>query len=396
LAFNKVVITLLSLLFSAVLLSLNFMTVNSIEAPQSEKNPPERRSEQRSERRPLSPLPSPLPLIRVQKNAGHEGEIKAAVEANILEYASISPEVQPQQKSFDLVQPSRSPEEKNPNHSIPSQGQLPKAANFGFTKVQAVIEADTLVLQTSGARSPADLAADSTLDAVPEFADDFSIRQDLYLDDATLHGPGQEPREALAGVEEAPIPLIEIQYDRNGNYDARQTWANVELPDLLARAMLAEENEKLFDPDRGPDFIGAGWVMVNRTETDDFFDYADDSLYGALVPYFQFALGGVLDQTGKVLPGNAAIVANPEAYPSWFGGSPQESYWKAYQIAIGILLETIPDPTAGALYFADFYINNAGESVAFEDGRTRFWNTGYPSCSIPELERRGSAPWSTN
>jgi hypothetical protein len=382
LAFNKVVITLLSLLFSAVLLSLNFMTVNSIAVPQTDI---------------------------LEKNPAHKIELQAAVQSNILKYAALSPEVQFHRKSYALVQPSPSPEEKTQDHGVSGQGSLPQEANYGFTKIEAVLEGNTLVLQTSGPRPSADsrvgtLAAVPTLAVAPEFGEGFSIRQDFYLDDPALHGLGADARGEPVGVEEAPlpaaeaapIPLIEIQYDRNGNYDARQTWADVELPDLLARAMLAEENEKLFDPDRVPDFIGAGWVMVNRTETDGFFDYADDSLYGALVPYFQFALGGVLDPAGKVLPGNAAIVANPAAYPSWFGGRPQESYWNAYQIALGILLETIPDPTGGALYFADFYRNKAGESVPFEDGRTRFWNTGYPSFSIPELERRGSAPWSTN
>lgn len=361
-AFNKVIITLFSLLLSGVLLSLNFLTVNSIEAGQSDV---------------------------LEKESGKQVELKAASEENIWKYTSSSPEVQLDTKSFDLV----------------SRGEpRPQQANFGFAKIGAVLEGDTLILETSGRRAVAEPAAVPTLQAAAEFGEDFSIRQDLYLDDPALHRPGEDtaaqPADiedvALVAAEVAAIPVIEIQYDRDGNYDARKTWAGIELPNLLARAMLAEENEKLFDPERVPDFIGAGWVMVNRTQKDDFFDYADDNLYGALVPYFQFALGGVLDETGRVLPGNAAIVANPSAYPSWFGGRPEDSYWQAYQIALGILLQAIPDPTGGALYFADFYINDAGESVPFEDGRTRFWHQGYPSFSIPELERIGSAPWSTN
>lgn len=191
-----------------------------------------------------------------------------------------------------------------------------------------------------------------------------------------------------------PVPVIVIQYNYDNNYDARKTWYGLDEVDLLARSMLAEENEKLFDPDRVIDFIGAGWVMVNRTRNGDgLFPYANGDLFKALTPQRQFAIGGYIDIGGEILPGNVAFVSNPEAYPGWFGGNPRAYYWKAIEIAHGILDGTIEDPTFGALFFADAYFDEFDELIYYPDGRTRFWY-GNSSCyTIPQLERLTKLPW---
>jgi hypothetical protein len=191
-----------------------------------------------------------------------------------------------------------------------------------------------------------------------------------------------------------PVPVITIQYDEVNNYDARKTWQGVDDVDLLARSMLAEQNEKLFDPDRVSDFIGAGWVMVNRIKNDDdIFPYANGDLYRAVTPFQQFALGGYIDVGSRVYPGNVAYVANPEAYPGWFGGNPRGAYWKAYTIAQGILDGSTIDPTYGALYFADAYLDENDQLVYFADGRTRFWQGYTPCYTIPQIERLENPPW---
>lgn len=188
--------------------------------------------------------------------------------------------------------------------------------------------------------------------------------------------------------------VINIQYNKFGYYDARNTWKGVDEADLLARAMLAEENEKLLDPHRMVDFIGAGWVMVNRTRANDgYFDYAEGSLYRALTPYQQFALGGFITKSGEVFPGNVIFVANPLAWPAWFGGDPVAAYWKAVEIAEGILNGAIPDPTFGALYFADAYLDDYGNLIPFPDGRTRFWYMESLAYTIDELSSLDSPPW---
>jgi hypothetical protein len=193
-----------------------------------------------------------------------------------------------------------------------------------------------------------------------------------------------------------PIPAIPIKYDRYGNYDPHSSWAGVDTIDLLARAMLAEENSKLCDPEKDKDFVGAGWVMVNRTRVDDgYFDYAEGSLQRALLSFQQFALTGTKRcKHCPLLPGNAAIVANPESYYGWFGGDPRTSYWKSYLIAVGILNGKLSDPTYGALFFSDASYNDDGEIVKNEDGRTRFkYYIDGNNYSINELEEMEVPPW---
>jgi len=189
-----------------------------------------------------------------------------------------------------------------------------------------------------------------------------------------------------------PVPQVSLIYDPSGSYDPKETWEDVfkkDKADLLARAMLAEENEKINDYVRREDAIGAGWVMANRTKASEF-EYAlgEDALLEIIVEGGQFALGGSY-MNGVKLPGNAAIVASPENYPRWFGGDPRGSYWKAYDLAEGILEGKIQDPTYGALYFVDHYRITDGKTVPFSDGRTRF-NVRYGTgrfYSIPELKQ---------
>jgi hypothetical protein len=367
LTLNKVFISILSILFSAGLLSLNFVTVSSGDAPEGSRQEP----------------------VLVEKQSKYLGR-------DLLEYAQVSPEVAYVHK-IPSVQTSDVLGDKLFYQSrFVAEQQSGQEGNFGFHKIQFTFEGGTVQLQAAGSGSsngtsktlPTDVAAGGQ---------ELALRQDFYLDDPQLHRLSENSNVVLEQTLEISIPAIEIQYDRNGNYDARKTWSSVDRTDLLARAMLAEENEKLYDLERELDFVGAGWVMVNRTlKADGFFNYADENLYGALVPYFQFALGGTKDINGTILPGNAAIVANPELYPGWFAGNPRGYYQKAYRFAAGILNGTIPDPTGGAIYFADFYVLDDGSAVPFEDGRTRFWSLGYPSFSLPELHHRGSAPWSSN
>lgn len=364
---NKVVITLLSILFSAALLSLNFMTVSSGDAYADSRQEP----------------------VAVQVQAKN-------LDRDLLKYAQISPEAVYLHRTRPVQISDASSDELFHESTLVTEQQTAQEGNFGFQKIQVTVEGGTIRLQTFGSSSPK--SAVMTLPAEPAASgQEIGLRQDFYLDDPQLHRLGGSSKTGIEQSVDLAIPVIEIQYDRNGNYDARKTWSSVDRTDMLARAMLAEENEKLYDPERELDFIGAGWVMVNRTlKADGFFNYADENLYGALVPYFQFALGGTKDANGTILPGNAAIVANPEYYPGWFAGNPRGYYQKAYRMAAGILDGTIPDPTGGAIYFADFYVLADGSAVPFEDGRTRFWFLGYPSFSLPELELRGSAPWSSS
>jgi hypothetical protein len=379
LTFKRIIITFFAILGAVSSLSLNFIDVSSGGAA-----------------REVSP----------DIEARREDELEAQ-ETEVLAYSQVSPEVAYLGRPASLdgsVSPrdteveSHLDESKNPSVSAldPDQG-----TTFDLRNLQIIVQGDTIRLQTPGSQAHAN-AMNHPITIIqnnnPILLEPLSTRKDLLLDEQTPQLQTEvSEQDGGQAKPDLSIPVIQIQYDRRGNYDSRKTWHGVGAVDLLARAMLTEENEKLFDPDRVIDLIGVGWVMVNRTQkSDGYFNYAEDNLYGALVPYYQFALGGVKSVNGRILPGNAAIVANPELYPSWFGGDPQASYWKAYQIALGILNGSVPDPTGGALYFADFYINEEGLAVPFEDGRTRFWFRGYRSYTIPELQQLDSIPWSSN
>lgn len=335
---------------------------------------------------PVDALQDP---VSVQKQAQN-------LDRNLVKFAQVSPEVSYLYRTLPVPTSDSQIEASVHSSVLVAEQQIGNGTDFGFQKLQVSVEGDTVKFQAVGSNVPNN-AIESLPKETVSGGQALSLRLDYYLDDPQLHLLGGNSNAGVERTEELSIPVIEIHYDRLGNYDARKTWAAVDRTDMLARAMLAEENEKLYDPERELDFIGAGWVMVNRTQkADGFFDYADENLYGALVPYFQFALGGTKDLNGTILPGNAAIVANPQLYAGWFAGNPVGYYQKAYRIAAGILNGAIPDPTRGAIYFADFYVAEDGSAVPFEDGRTRFWYRDYPSFSIPELEHRGSAPWSSN
>ena len=192
------------------------------------------------------------------------------------------------------------------------------------------------------------------------------------------------------------ISAIPIKYDRHGNYDPYASWLGTDPIDLIARAMLAEENNKLCDIDKVEDFIGTGWVMVNRTKGGDgYFDYAEGRIEKALLSFQQFAISGTKQCSRcPILPGNSAMVADPESYPAWFGGNPRLSYWKSYAIALAIVQGSIPDPTFGALFFSDAYYNTGGQIIPNEDGRTRFkYYIDSPTYTIDDLENINPLPW---
>jgi hypothetical protein len=380
LTFKRVIITFFAILGAVSSLSLNFIDVSSGRAARE---------------------------VSLDIEAGRDKELEAQ-ETEISVYSQVSPEIAYLRRPASpdaLISPRDTEmESPTPESAIPSGGpdDSKQGTTFDLRNLQIIVQGDTIRLETPQSAAHAHVMDHPIMiiqNNNPMLLEPLSTRKDFLLDEQT-------PQQLQAGVLEQEgsqakpdlsVPVIQIQYDPRGNYDARKTWDGVDVVDLLARAMLTEENEKLFDSDRVIDLVGTGWVMINRTQkSDGYFNYAEENLYGALVPYFQFALGGVKSVNGRILPGNAAIVANPELYPAWFGGDPQASYWKAYQIAFGILNGSVPDPTEGALYFADFYINEEGLAVPFEDGRTRFWFRGYRSYTIPELQQLDSIPWSSN
>lgn len=217
-----------------------------------------------------------------------------------------------------------------------------------------------------------------------------SLSVDKYFADSC----GEETD--VSDISTMPIPSIKIKYDRHGNYDPHGSWGGVDPVDLLARAMLAEENSKLCDPEKDQDFLGSGWVIVNRTKINDgYFDYADGSIEKAVLSFQQFALTGTKHcQRCPLLPGNAAIVANPESYNGWFGGNPRASYWKSYSIAMGIIHGELSDPTFGALFFSDAHYDDSGGIVFNQDGRTRFkYYIDGSNYTIDELEKMSIPPW---
>jgi hypothetical protein len=344
--------------------------------------------------------------VSLKNDTGRDQELDAQeTESSI--YSQVSPEVAHLRRPpivDKLISPGDIEMESSFHESaIPSRGSADPAQDktLDLGNLQIIVQGNTIRLQTPGSPARASVIENPITNIQrnnPILLEPLDARPDFFLDEQTPQLQSQiSEQDRKQAKPDLSIPVVQIQYDRRGNYDSRKTWDGVDPVDLLTRAMLTEENEKLFDPDRVIDLIGAGWVMVNRTQkSDGYFNYAEDNLYGALVPYFQFALGGVKTVNGRILPGNAAIVANPESYPAWFGGDPQASYWKAYQIALGILNGSVPDPTGGALYFADYYINEEGLAVPFEDGRTRFWFRGYRSYTIPELQQLDSIPWSSN
>ena len=207
---------------------------------------------------------------------------------------------------------------------------------------------------------------------------DGSICSDGAYDDR--QPPTYDSRDGLP-----PVPVVEIIYREDGSFDAERTWAGLGDVELLARLMLSEESYKILDPFHYEDAVGAAWVAINRTRPNSGYDYAEGDLFSAIIAPNQFH--------GMILIGNAKRAANPEAYPDWFeAGNPnagRDAYWKAIELAEGIIYGIIPDPTEGRLIYGDALANGTRRE------RTAFWsvqgsaiNDPYdPHVTIPEIRQ---------
>ena len=168
-----------------------------------------------------------------------------------------------------------------------------------------------------------------------------------------------------------PAPIIQLQYDSDGNFDPQATWGELSDVEILARMLLSEQSNKLLDPDKREDVIGVAWVALNRLNAgDEFFIASADPQLGEHV----ILEGGQFH--GMTVEGNSAWAADPEN-PEFQGqfevgnaNAGREAYWEALKIAEGVLDGSISDPTNGRLYYAD----------ALSDGtpleRTHFSQTG--------------------
>jgi hypothetical protein len=158
--------------------------------------------------------------------------------------------------------------------------------------------------------------------------------------------------------------------------------------DLLARMMLSEESYKILDPVKYEDAVGAAWTAINRTKFGSGYSYAEDNLYKALVAESQY--------DGMISSGNAAWAADPEnpIYQGKFAvGNPnagREAYWRAFELAQGMLNGEIADPTDGRRVYADELIDGTKRE------RTAFWyfqgttinDPSDPHLSIPQIRAR--------
>ena len=183
-----------------------------------------------------------------------------------------------------------------------------------------------------------------------------------------------------------PVPVVQLQFDSDGTFDPRKTWMNLTDVDLLARLIISEESNKILDPSKRDDAIGAAWTAVSRTRSGSGYLYAENNLFEAIVANGQFL--------GMIQPGQAGVAANPEAYPQSFlvgdKNAGRAGYWAAIDIAEGILDGSIPDPTDGRLIYGD----------ALSDGtkreRTAFWYTQGsfindpvdPHLTIPQIRQQ--------
>lgn len=228
----------------------------------------------------------------------------------------------------------------------------------------------------------------------------FVLNNPLKYTDPTGHrecGELPDCSDPLPHVKDLlnPVPVIPILYDANGNYDPKATWGGVSDVDMLARALLAEEGGKVFDPVASADLVGVAWVIRNRMADTGQFPHRhvyDDYTRLQEVVFGTGALSGLNNK-----PGNAAKVADPEAHSGNLTGDGPESarraYWRAIAIAKGVLNGSIADPTRGATFYADAYLPRDGaggygpETVPYADGRTRFRNqSAGQGLSIPELQ----------
>jgi hypothetical protein len=223
-----------------------------------------------------------------------------------------------------------------------------------------------------------------------------------FLEASTEPWEEYDYKSTLAGQWVAPPPQrIELEFDSNGNFDARATWSGLSDIDLLARMILTEEGNKLLDPETSEDAVGAAWAAYNRylraLEQDAAYDYAF---------VYETDRDGKRIQTGASLSeillregqfhglysfSLSKAATDPASHPTYFGSDPDSginAYWVAYHIAKGIVENgTIPDPIDGAIYYAD--ARDAGEELIWLD-RTVFWlQEGSIAYTIPQLEERG-------
>jgi hypothetical protein len=235
-----------------------------------------------------------------------------------------------------------------------------------------------------------------------ELSEQVLVGYQWFLEASTEPWEAYDYKSIPAGQWVAPPPQrIELEFDSNGNFDARATWSGLSDIDLLARMILTEEGNKLLDPETSEDAVGAAWAAYNRYIAALEGDYA----YGYAFVYGD-TRDGIEIQTGASLyeillrPGQfhglhsyslSAAAADPASNPTYYGSDPDSginAYWVAYHIAKGILENgTIPDPIDGAIYYAD--ARKVDDELVWLD-RTVFWlQEGSLAYTIPELEERG-------
>jgi hypothetical protein len=167
---------------------------------------------------------------------------------------------------------------------------------------------------------------------------------------------------------------VEVLY-LTASHVSAYTWDGLPDWDLMARMMLAEQSYKILDPVLYLDAVGAAWVAVNRLDPVHGFVSPDhikngDGLFHVLA-FGQFR--------GLSTVGNANRAADPEAHPTAFAlDDPlagRKAYWQAVFLAKKVLDGEIPDPTGGAVYFAD----------GKRRPRTTFWNKDYAGRTVAEV-----------
>jgi RHS repeat-associated protein len=208
-----------------------------------------------------------------------------------------------------------------------------------------------------------------------------------------------QPNNRDIGLPLPPVPVVQVQPQPYGiPFDPEATWQGLSDVDLLARTILSEEGNKAGNPRLRMDVIGVGWTIWNRTRgIDPGFDYGRNNVFAVVTAGGQYlGMLGTFAKDGTFVPGNAARAANPESYNSWFGTEPdagRKAYWAAVAVAKGIIDGSVPDPTNGALYYADARYKKDGSTELYPDGRTRFRNTsGGHGYSIPELVVKYNSP----
>jgi len=152
--------------------------------------------------------------------------------------------------------------------------------------------------------------------------------------------------------------VIEIQYNPDGKYNYDETWSQLKNDpvELLTRAIMAEESEKITS-DKWRDAEGVAWVIRNRR---------NDSYWGT---WPEAATSGI--DAMKVYE-SAQYAADPVNYSYLRGQSEEEAlltYTKAHEIALEVYnAPQQEDTTNGALYYSDGYCNPNNQCVRNEKG----------------------------